>query len=607
MSQQKLTPALLASTAPAKKHVSEIVEANLSNRGITAIDDISVAVNLHKLVLTYNGISDAKALKGLEYNTELTLLNLANNKLTSFEGLQTLRKLLVLNLSHNEVNHISHHVMNLTALKALILNHNHIKLLDNLQNLRSLTTLVVSHNNLEELSGIGTLTALEKLSAAHNKIRLFPDLSVLNVNQTLEQLRLNDNKITTLPEKLLMPLATSLKILDLGNNLLKDVSACEGLSCLRSLDNLNLKGNPLTKEDGYRERILGLVPTLRILDGERFDPKYVFRKKLKEGIKRRLENKARREERKREREENVEAGSLSSAEEASSSDGEKRSITKKRREGDRAESDRTKVAERKRGRLDGDSETDQRDDVAPSTKRTKLAPNQASKFEASRERKQSSDKADERAVNVNRNRNQERPSRKNQTNEPEPFESGNDEFFMNGQPTAESKESTTLRKPKFLPLLASVSYQSTSEKRDQDGAISKSDRSKAMNKRDNSADGKRKSTASRKTVDDTKFPHADSLPPKDGKSVTSVKKDEESSVGPEKIAVLKLNGVPTSKPDATEETIRSGVVAVYDVQGKVNKRGKGSSTSENAKAVIDPAQFSKGSEAESGVLVGGWD
>ncbi|KAI8811403.1 hypothetical protein BJ742DRAFT_851224 [Cladochytrium replicatum] len=113
--------------------------------------------------------------------------------------------------------------MNLTALKALILNHNHIKLLDNLQNLRSLSTLVVSHNNLEELSGIGTLTALEKLSAAHDKIGLRANLG------------------------------SGSHVEDLGR--------------------------------------------------ESFDPKDVFRKKLKEGIKRRLENKAGREERKREREE----------------------------------------------------------------------------------------------------------------------------------------------------------------------------------------------------------------------------------------------------------------------------------------------------------------
>ena len=50
----------------------------------------------------------------------------------------------MLNLSHNELNRISVHITYLKKLRALILNNNHIKVVENVDGLLNLTTLGTS-------------------------------------------------------------------------------------------------------------------------------------------------------------------------------------------------------------------------------------------------------------------------------------------------------------------------------------------------------------------------------------------------------------------------------------------------------------------------------
>ncbi|KAJ3090660.1 hypothetical protein HK102_003044 [Quaeritorhiza haematococci] len=334
--------------------VHECTEADCSNMDITHIEDISFAINLHKLNLSSNNIKHPDALSGIRHNKDLTWLNLSNNKLFNLDGVGTLRKLLVLNLSHNEITRMSHHIQNCTELKALILNNNRIARIENLSALRNLSTLVLSHNQLETLPLLTALPKLAKLSIAHNSLRAIPDL---RPNTQLKELRLNDNKIINVPgrpdatAKVQTPASTavnpaigdpllppSIEILDLGNNLIRGLEDMYGLQACPNLVNLNLKGNPIcaklmnvegkaidsdsaAKEDkpsksvgkkghekseegskdsistteagknSYRESILGFLttsllggPTLRILDNERFDPRFLERQKKRKAM-----------------------------------------------------------------------------------------------------------------------------------------------------------------------------------------------------------------------------------------------------------------------------------------------------------------------------------
>ncbi|KAJ3125288.1 hypothetical protein HK098_000413 [Nowakowskiella sp. JEL0407] len=338
----KLTPAILSSLIPPNTKLPDAVEINCAGKDISHIEDISVAVNLHKLNLSQNNLKTAESLAGFQYNAELTWLNLSNNQLESLEGFEKLKKLLVLNLSHNRVNRISHHISSCTELKALILNNNEIRKMENLSTLKKLTTLVISHNQIDEVTGIAALTSLNKLSAAHNRIRIFPTLST---NIELAELKLNDNKLTNIPEDKLLPLSSCLKILDLGNNLIRSFADIVALASLRNLVNLNLKGNPVCTQEGYRERILALVPTLRVLDGERFDEKFLQRKQKRKAMEKKVEKKIKKEK----------VRNDSGNEESDGNIEERKSEAKKRKSTDVAESSALSQVQMKRRKNDGAS------------------------------------------------------------------------------------------------------------------------------------------------------------------------------------------------------------------------------------------------------------
>ncbi|KAJ1560206.1 hypothetical protein HK405_007886 [Cladochytrium tenue] len=264
----------------------DAVAADCSRMRIATIHDISPAISLRKLVLARNRLARPESLVGLAHCKHITYLDLSGNKLESFQGLEPLVALKVLNMSHNRLNRISIHVQKLTALNALILNNNEIVRLDNISGLKALNTLVVSHNKLEDISGVSALTNLTKLSASNNSIRRFPELAGL---VSLRELRVAHNKLTVLPPTVLTHLP-ALEILDLGHNLLPagtpaavaSLTTALGAAGLR-LTNLNLKGNPAADDPACRDAVRAALPSLRVLDGQRFDPKFLARKERKAG------------------------------------------------------------------------------------------------------------------------------------------------------------------------------------------------------------------------------------------------------------------------------------------------------------------------------------
>ncbi|KAI8148123.1 hypothetical protein BJV82DRAFT_594679 [Fennellomyces sp. T-0311] len=256
------------------KPLAEITEINASKKDISSMDDLSECAALRKLNLSVNALSSS-SLAPLKNLTALTLLNLSNNSLSSLEGLSDLPKLTVLNVSRNQWNRIDPAVTTFANLKALILNNNSIRKVDadQIASLKGLNTLVLSHNAIKTLPSLPALTNLAKLSLGHNQIQELPDFSS---NTALKELRVNDNAISKIPDTLRH--CSSLEILDLGNNNLKTWKELAALGSLLQLTNLNLKGNPIAEKDNYQTTIRNLVPSLRILDGERFDAKFLERR-----------------------------------------------------------------------------------------------------------------------------------------------------------------------------------------------------------------------------------------------------------------------------------------------------------------------------------------
>ncbi|KAI8067889.1 hypothetical protein BC940DRAFT_300694 [Gongronella butleri] len=252
--------------------LDSVKEIKVRDKGVNRLDDISACLALRKLDLANNFLNNKSCnLNGL---TNLTMLNVSNNAFESFAGMETLTNLNVLSMSHNQLKALSSEIASLTNLKALILGNNQIKKVKHLSHLTELNTLVLSHNHIRTLPSLHALTKLAKLSVSHNMLTELPELSAQNAS--LKELRVNDNKITTIPAALRK--CQLLETLDLGNNEIENWSQIASLGSLNALHNLNLKGNPLAARDDYKEKIMALVPSLRILDGVRFDAKFLERK-----------------------------------------------------------------------------------------------------------------------------------------------------------------------------------------------------------------------------------------------------------------------------------------------------------------------------------------
>lgn len=160
-------------------------------------------------------------------------------------------------------------ILNLTQLKALILNNNHLVAFPPNASLpKSLDTLVLSHNeSLTELPSamLKKLSGLTKLSCSHTALHELPDLSEC---WALKEVRLASNRIFKL-ESITKKLPLTVEIIDIGHNLIRDPKELERLFAFKKLTSLNIRGN-LTEEDAdevFLKRAMRELPDLRIFNG----------------------------------------------------------------------------------------------------------------------------------------------------------------------------------------------------------------------------------------------------------------------------------------------------------------------------------------------------
>ncbi|CAG5090391.1 Similar to Anp32a: Acidic leucine-rich nuclear phosphoprotein 32 family member A (Drosophila melanogaster) [Cotesia congregata] len=100
-------------------------------------------------------------------------------------------------------------------------------------------------------------------------------LSLINVGLTslkgfpvlpnLRKLELSDNRISGGLNFLLS--SPKLTHLNLSGNKIKDLETLQPLKEFQNLKNLDLFNNEATEMDNYREKVFGLIPSLRYLDG----------------------------------------------------------------------------------------------------------------------------------------------------------------------------------------------------------------------------------------------------------------------------------------------------------------------------------------------------
>ncbi|ORY52443.1 L domain-like protein [Rhizoclosmatium globosum] len=263
--------------------------ADCSGMELEAIKELPSS--LRRLDVSDNALSNSN----LDFSSakSLTFLDLKSNKLTSLSGLETLKTIQVLNLGANKIASIANVATFGANLKALILNNNFLTTLPDLSPLTNLNTLVLSHNNLTALPRpFPRLPQLKKLSVTNNQLSEYPVFTV--PPPPLQELRLSHNQIKNLPTK--NPKAAStytiptLKTLDLGSNSLDSLDNLKiGLLVLappNSIVNLNLKANPVAEvassdsdTASYKHVVISVAGSnLKVLDGVRFDAKFLERK-----------------------------------------------------------------------------------------------------------------------------------------------------------------------------------------------------------------------------------------------------------------------------------------------------------------------------------------
>ncbi|XP_075942184.1 dynein regulatory complex subunit 3 [Anarhichas minor] len=137
------------------------------------------------------------------------------------------------------------HLWEFTSLARLDLNNNIIEKIEGLDRLISLTWLNLSFNRIEKIEGLVSLRKLQVLNLSNNRI------SVIENMDTLEKL-------------------THFLI---ANNLLGQLDNVLYLRKFKNLFTVNLRGNPVSKEDGYKSSIAAYLPNLVCLDYRLLDEK----------------------------------------------------------------------------------------------------------------------------------------------------------------------------------------------------------------------------------------------------------------------------------------------------------------------------------------------
>jgi protein phosphatase 1 regulatory subunit 42 len=224
-------------TDAAELVLRKVKSLDLSNKEVTQIAQLSQCCSLQRLSLSNNLIS---SIQGLDQLKNLRILNLESNRIQTIEGL-------------SELN----------TLEKLYLDGNFIKKIENLEGQQRLQELALSNQRINE-----------PLS--------FDENSIVAISQSLRKLSVAGNMINDIG---LLWYLDSVQILDLSNN---NVGFSEDLykvlSCMKSLTQLKLAGNPVSKRNKYRDEMVLWSHNLMELDDKDIlanEKEYLFRLKGK--------------------------------------------------------------------------------------------------------------------------------------------------------------------------------------------------------------------------------------------------------------------------------------------------------------------------------------
>ena len=247
------------------------LQLNVKNSNLGDIEELAKYPGLMYVDLSGNSISTCSVLKNLP---GLVQLNLSNNMLSDCleYSLQKCSKdsswstgdtamgsmLTNANLSFNsisQINSLAHHPF----LEVLMLSNNSISEIQGLSSLKFLQVLDMSHNSIASLAGLEGLNVRE-INLQGNRLA---DISGLETCAKLSSLNISKNQVRTLYP---LRVCAALMWLDAGDNEIVYIRQAEHLAGLQWLSALTLIGNPCSKKQMYRRRLVRRLPALLKLD-----------------------------------------------------------------------------------------------------------------------------------------------------------------------------------------------------------------------------------------------------------------------------------------------------------------------------------------------------
>ena len=209
-------------------------ELNLLGKNITSIEGLQYAVNIDRLVLTGNRLTDIQPVLTMVW---LKRLSVDYNSIKNLTGIGKLQNLEELNISNNPLSSLPDDVCKITMLRRLYAGDDGIKALpQSIRSLVNLDRLYLAGNQLEAVNGLDALNRLELLDLSRCGLETVP-AEIDNLTK-LKYLYLSNNRLTELPEGIgKLPLER----LEAANNLLSSLP--ESFASLTGLKQLVISGN----------------------------------------------------------------------------------------------------------------------------------------------------------------------------------------------------------------------------------------------------------------------------------------------------------------------------------------------------------------------------